>query len=161
MQPGGKYRFSIPVEDFKEAMRSQAAMPLAGPEVIWDMELLEVLPPKPDGARLVAQAIRQDGPDEAYKLYQALARKNAAYFGEWEVNQVGYLFLQQGKTEESIRILLENVHNFPNSANAHDSLAEAYLKAGDTAQAIEHYNRSLSLNPGNENARSMLAKLRE
>lgn len=161
MQPGGKYRFFIPMEDFREAMRSQASLSLSGPRVIWDMELLEVLPPKPDGARLVAQAVRQDGPDEAYKLYESLLRNGSAYFGEWEANQVGYLFLQQGRTDESIRIFSDNVRNYPRSANAHDSLAEAYLKAGDSSQAAEHYRKSLDLNPRNENARAMLAKLKE
>ena len=161
MQAGGKYRFHIPVAEFQDAMRSQGSLTLSGGQVMWDMELLEVLPPKPDGARLLAQTLKQEGPDAAFQQYRFLLSSGEAYFGEWEVNQAGYLFLGQGKTAEAIEILSENVRNHPNSANANDSLAEAYLKAGEPAMAAKYYEKSLNLNPQNDNARAMLAKLRE
>jgi cytochrome c-type biogenesis protein CcmH/NrfG len=40
-----------------------------------------------------------------------------------------------------------------------DSLGEAFMKSGDTEDAIANYNRSLALNPGNGNAKAYLAKL--
>jgi cytochrome c-type biogenesis protein CcmH/NrfG len=51
-----------------------------------------------------------------------------------------------------------NVAAYPRSANAHDSLGEAYLRAGRRAEAIRSYRRSVALDPGNRNA---VAKLRE
>jgi len=39
-------------------------------------------------------------------------------------------------------------------------LAEAYLKNGQKELAIKNYKKSLELNPGNEDAKKMLDKLK-
>jgi Flp pilus assembly protein TadD len=51
-------------------------------------------------------------------------------------------------------------HPFPKSGNAHDSLAYACNRAGDRVRAIRNYQRSLVLDPKNDNARVMLEALR-
>ncbi len=48
---------------------------------------------------------------------------------------------------------------FPKSANAFDSLGEAYLEAGNKDLAIENYKKSLLLNPDNKNAEEVLKRL--
>ena len=48
---------------------------------------------------------------------------------------------------------------FPDSWNAHDSLAEALAATGDKPGAIAEYRRSLALNPANDNATRMIEKL--
>ena len=159
MQEGGKYRFIIPVEDFREAMRSASKIPLPGDEVVWVMELIEVLPPLPDGARMIKEELKNSGTAAAYARFNSLLESQTAYLGEWEVNQIGYLFLNSGMTEEAIKVLQYNTEQHPQSGNAFDSLAEAHYKAGNTEQAVECYRRSLSLNPDNDNARAMLSKL--
>jgi cytochrome c-type biogenesis protein CcmH/NrfG len=53
-----------------------------------------------------------------------------------------------------------NTRHYPRSANAWDSLGEAYVAAGDRAMAIESYTKSLGLDPGNANAARQLDKLR-
>jgi len=57
-------------------------------------------------------------------------------------------------------VLELNARRHPNSWNAHDSLGEAYRKAGRTSDAVRSYERSLGLNPDNANARKMLEALR-
>ena len=161
MQRGGKYRFHIPVADFREALRANANLALPGKVAYWEMELLEILPPLPDGGRVIAQAIQQSGPDAALAAYHELLPSGKAYFGEWEINQVGYLFLQQGRKADALEIFEYNARQHPRSANAHDSLAEAYYSIGQLAQAREHYEQSLRLNPENDNARAMLDKLKD
>jgi len=47
----------------------------------------------------------------------------------------------------------------PQSANAHDSLGEAYMINGNKELAIKNYKKSLELNPDNTNAKEMLNKL--
>jgi cytochrome c-type biogenesis protein CcmH/NrfG len=42
----------------------------------------------------------------------------------------------------------------------YDSLGEAYMKNGDKELAIENYEKSLKLDPGNANAVEMLKRLR-
>ncbi len=48
---------------------------------------------------------------------------------------------------------------FPESGNAYDSLAEAYMKAGEKDLAIKNYAKSLERDPGNRNAVDQLAAL--
>jgi cytochrome c-type biogenesis protein CcmH/NrfG len=52
-----------------------------------------------------------------------------------------------------------NVADYPKSANAYDSLGEAYMVDGNKSAAIENYKKSLELDPNNGNAREMLKKL--
>ena len=73
---------------------------------------------------------------------------------------VGYRLLGQLKVREAIEVLKLNVEAYPNSANAYDSLGEAYMRAGDTQNAIANYQKSLDLDPKNANAAEMLKKLR-
>ena len=54
---------------------------------------------------------------------------------------------------------LQNTEDFPQSGNAWDSLAEAYMDNGDKGRAIQYYQKSLELNPANDNARQMIKKL--
>lgn len=50
---------------------------------------------------------------------------------------------------------------YPKSANAYDSLGEAYMLVGNTELAIENYEKALALNPDNKNAVENLKKLKE
>jgi Tfp pilus assembly protein PilF len=50
---------------------------------------------------------------------------------------------------------------YPNSWNVHDSLAEAYIADGHKELANKSYERSLEINPDNENAKMMLERLRK
>ncbi|MEP6646159.1 MAG: DUF2911 domain-containing protein [Saprospiraceae bacterium] len=66
---------------------------------------------------------------------------------EAELNTYGYQVLNQGKSDEAIHILMLNTQNHPESANAWDSLGEAYAIKGDKENAIKNFKKSLSLNP--------------
>jgi tetratricopeptide (TPR) repeat protein len=66
-----------------------------------------------------------------------------------------------GKTKEAITIFELGVIAFPKSANAFDSLGEAYMEAGNKKLAIENYEKSLKLDADNKNAEEMLRKLRQ
>lgn len=159
MKQGGKYRFQIPIREFEQTMRSPRDLGLPGENVTWEMELLEVLPPLPDASRLIAEAYKAEGAAAAFAHFNRLTESQEAYLGEWEVNQIGYLFLQGEHYEQAVKVLAYNTGKYPNSANAHDSLAEAYYKSGDKGGARKAYQRSLQLNPKNDNAREMLEKL--
>lgn len=63
--------------------------------------------------------------------------------------------------EAAISIFKLSTEEFPESANVWDSLAEAYMKAGQTQLAITNYGKSLELNPTNTHAVNMLNKLEE
>lgn len=77
-------------------------------------------------------------------------------------NALGYRLMQtQHRIEEAIRVFRENAKSYPGSFNVYDSLGEAYAAQGNTKLAIENYEKSLKLNPKNEDGRRMLEKLRQ
>ncbi|HEX8233492.1 MAG TPA: serine hydrolase [Caulobacteraceae bacterium] len=87
--------------------------------------------------------------------------RGAPSLTESQWNRIGYQLLARGRPEDAIRVFSFNAATFANSANAHDSLGEAYLAAGRKPEALKSYQRSLALDPHNENARSVIAKLTE
>ena len=94
--------------------------------------------------RIKAGLLRQTGKAEEAEKLLADAMTVAT---EVELNAYGYQLLGQGKHDEAIRILAMNTERFPKSANAWDSLGEAYATKGDKNSAIKHFKKSLSLNP--------------
>jgi tetratricopeptide (TPR) repeat protein len=83
---------------------------------------------------------------------------------EQEFNKAGYNMLGSGQTEGAIYVFQLNSKLFPESANAWDSLAEGYWKAGDIEKAKEYYKKAINLDPKGttgDNARNMLKKIKE
>ncbi|MCK7516869.1 MAG: tetratricopeptide repeat protein [Ignavibacteriales bacterium] len=78
---------------------------------------------------------------------------------EYLLNRNGYDQLSQNKYDEAIDIFTMNCIANPNSFNAFDSLAEAYMSKGDKVSAIKNYEKSLQLDPTNENAEDMINKI--
>jgi len=80
---------------------------------------------------------------------------------EGEFNALGYALIRYKMVSEAVRVLKMMVAAFPKSANAYDSLGEAYLSAGDKENAKKNYEMSLKLNPENANAKAMLEKINQ
>lgn len=66
---------------------------------------------------------------------------------EADLNQYGYQLINQGKHDDAIAIMKQNTDRHPESANAWDSLGEAYALKGDKPNAVKSFKKSLSLNP--------------
>ena len=77
------------------------------------------------------------------------------------LNGFGYMLLQGGKVQDAIETFKLNVADNPQCSNCYDSLGEAYMNAGQKQLAIENYEKSIALDPKNENGVKMLKKLRE
>lgn len=77
------------------------------------------------------------------------------------VNEIGYQRLNNNDFVHAIEIFVENVKNNPQSANAYDSLGEAFMKSGNKRSAIENYEKSIKLDPQNQNATRMLQDLKK
>ncbi|MDT4897623.1 MAG: hypothetical protein QOH25_2700 [Acidobacteriota bacterium] len=84
-------------------------------------------------------------------------QKTAQRFGELDdeslLNNLGYRLLELQRSEQAIEAFELNVKKHPRSANAYDSLAEAYWLSGNKAQAISAYERVLDLLPTDPNLR--------
>ncbi len=81
---------------------------------------------------------------------------------EAEMNTYGYQLMGQGKMDEALAVFRKNVADHPDSWNVYDSLAEAMTAQGDSAAAIEQYEKARSMAPTVQHARidGALAKLR-
>jgi len=64
---------------------------------------------------------------------------------EAELNVYGYQLMGEGKIDDAIAIFTRNVDNHPDSWNAYDSLAEAYMNKGDNTAAVENYTKALNM----------------
>lgn len=104
------------------------------------------------------QAMATSNYREMLAGYHAFRHRDPTFqLAEEPLNNWGYeLLLKQGKPLQAAEIFKLAVYLRPQSANAHDSLAEAYEKAGDYAHAVLSYRTSLALDPGNNNARARL-----
>jgi len=113
----------------------------------------------------LSEAMKDQGADGALARYAALKERyygrDAYDFGEGALNQVGYELLGKNDVAGALKVLQKNADEFPKSANAWDSLAEAFMKSGDKDTAIKYYTKSLELDPRNRNAEQMLKKLKE
>jgi CubicO group peptidase (beta-lactamase class C family) len=76
------------------------------------------------------------------------------------INRVGYSLLRSRKREAAIELFRYNVARYPRSANAYDSLAEAYLAVGEKAKAIEFYEKALAIDPKFPSAIEALKRLK-
>jgi tetratricopeptide (TPR) repeat protein len=113
----------------------------------------------------LAEQYRTKGLQAALDDYTELKKKfygRAAYdFSEGSLNAFGYNLLEAKDAAGAIQVFKLNADSFPESANAWDSLAEAYMKSGDPKNAQLNYEKSLTLDPTNQNAKDMLKKLKE
>jgi tetratricopeptide (TPR) repeat protein len=64
-------------------------------------------------------------------------------------NNLGIVFLQQGKLDEAISLLQAAVDLRPDNSPAHENLAKALLQKGQVADALIHYRKLLELQPDN------------
>jgi CubicO group peptidase (beta-lactamase class C family) len=74
---------------------------------------------------------------------------------------IGYHFLMEGHTDEAIQVFKLETQDYPTFWNAYDSLGEAHARAGQKDLAIQNYEKSIELNPKNQNGIDTLKKLRE
>jgi sugar lactone lactonase YvrE len=104
-------------------------------------------------------ALQSGGLEAAMTAYRDFKQSNPNTFTEVETNALGYRLMQQGNVPAAIEVFKLNVEDYPKSWNVYDSLAEAYMNAGQNEQAIQYYEKSIELNPANTNGIDMLKKL--
>ncbi|MCW3110451.1 MAG: hypothetical protein JWQ09_4957 [Segetibacter sp.] len=64
---------------------------------------------------------------------------------ESQVNNLGYLMLNQKQFNKAEALFKLNITNYPETANCYDGLGDLYLAKGDKAKAIESFKKTLSL----------------
>ncbi|MGK5028526.1 serine hydrolase [Janthinobacterium sp. MDT1-19] len=109
-------------------------------------------------AHLLRNAAASAGYDGLDKKLAAIRRQHGlSEPTEDDLNAWGYRLLRRQQPKQAVAVFQLGVQLYPQGANGHDSLAEAYEVDGATALAVTHYRRSLQLDAGNTHA---VARLR-
>jgi len=100
------------------------------------------------------------GTAAALAQYDSLKAQDKSKVNEGMLNGLGYRLLYGGKEADGLMVFQKNVQEYPQSSNVYDSLGEAYMKTGQKDLAIQNYEKSLQLDPKNNNAVEQLKKLK-
>ena len=115
---------------------------------------------KENVAKLLEKTIQDQGISEAQVIFEMVLSDTTKYILlESELNVLGYQLARERKLNEAIAVFKMNVQAFPASWNVYDSLGEMQGWTGDNESAMENLEKSLKLNPENENARKNLNQL--
>lgn len=95
----------------------------------------------------------------AVNQFKKLKLKYPKYNFEENLNNLGYSVFNKKQIDLSIQIFTLNCSEYPESANAYDSLGEVYETIGKLEIAKQNYQKSLELNPQNDNAKQMISKI--
>ncbi|WP_286269806.1 serine hydrolase [Thalassotalea hakodatensis] len=96
---------------------------------------------------------------KALEQQQELRKQQGESISERHLNSLGYLLISSKRLGDAINIFTFNTRIHPTSANAYDSLAEAYYLNEQHDKAIEFYQTSLSFDASNDNAKQMIEKI--
>lgn len=128
-------------------------------------DLMEVLHGKPMapakkslGDLLVPLALSKGVPGMT-RAYEGLADASQYDVSEKALNALGYRLLRMKRLPEAVAVFQWNVVAHPDSANAHDSLGEAYRANGQREEAIGSYRKAAQLAPDKAHAREALKEL--
>ena len=80
---------------------------------------------------------------------------------EMGLNMFGYELKALERIHDALKIFELNTQHYPDGYNTFDSYGEILLDLGRKEEAIAAYEKSLALNPGNDNAKKVLADLRK
>ncbi len=94
-------------------------------------------------------AFKEKGIEDAKLFYKKYKADYKYYHWEDELNNVGYTIMGSGNIKDAIEIFKMNTESFPESDNAFDSLAEAYLNDDQNEKALKNYSTSVNLKEDN------------
>lgn len=127
-----------------------------------DIELQEFSMRKlPENERLPSEVAQEEGLEKAKAAYITWKAQHptSSLVSASAINNAGYAALAKEEINTALNFFHVYTHLYPQDANAYDSLAEAQALNGDIKKAIINYQRSLALNPNNENAKKMIHKM--
>ncbi len=96
--------------------------------------------------------------DKAFAGYLEIKKQDSTsvLINEREFNSLGYELLRKNEYENAIDVFKMNVALYPESDNVYDSLADAYLRNGDSLLAFNNYKKALDYNNGNSRAKQFV-----
>ena len=103
---------------------------------------------------LPSEHLAKENFDKALEGYLSIKELDSTIYmiDEYDLNRLGYDYLRDENYKNAITVFKMNVELYPESGNVYDSLADAYLRSGDSAQAFTNYKKALEIEPRNPRA---------
>lgn len=126
-----------------------------GKNIIYNYKKLE------ESEKIPSEYLKSGEYKKALQAYLTIQKKDSldSAIKESNFNSFGYKELRNKNFDKAIQLFSINVALYPNSSNVYDSLGEAYMKSGDTLNAIRNYKKSLTLDSGNKRAKRNIKRL--
>jgi CubicO group peptidase (beta-lactamase class C family) len=115
--------------------------------------------PKKSIAYALLEVIEKNGATEGIAFFKKTKDDNNYYTEEQEMVIVGYQLLEKNRAKDAATVFELAIQVFPNAFNVYDSYGEVLMALGENAKAIENYQKSIELNPDNENGKRKLEEL--
>jgi tetratricopeptide (TPR) repeat protein len=104
----------------------------------------------------------EDGAIAFYKKLKSADGNPVKYnLEEKHLTAAGYALIEKNKVDKAVELFKFMIEEYPQSATAYASLADAYRKSGNKELAIKNYKKSLELNPNSDNAKKRLEQLQK
>jgi CubicO group peptidase (beta-lactamase class C family) len=111
-------------------------------------------------ARIYGQTLMKQDADAALTKLLTLKQDTVHYIlREQDMNMLGYQFMLNGHSLQSLETFKVNTLLFPSSANVYDSYGDALASAKKNEEAVMMYEKALILSPGNQDTKEKLAKI--
>lgn len=119
--------------------------------------------PIPRISDVIAAKLVEKDVKSAMQLYRELKNNQPDKydFREELLDDLGWDLVENERYADALEIFKSNVENFPNSANAYDSLGEIYLLNKNYDLALANFRKFLELDAQNEHAKEMIKKVED
>lgn len=118
--------------------------------------------------RFVAEVAIEEGAGAGLEYFNKLRDADMLWWyglssGQFlnRINSQGYELVSADKLETALEVFKFNTLIFPNSWNVWGSMAECYYKMKKYDLSIKYYEKSLELNPDNENGKKMIERIKK
>jgi CubicO group peptidase (beta-lactamase class C family) len=117
-------------------------------------------PVKSSIAKLYGRTLVNEGIPSARKILEKFKKDTLNYLlTEDGMNMMAYQLMWNNMDDKAIEAFKTNLELFPASWNSYDSYGEILLKTGRREEAIKMYQRSIELNPKNEEGKKILERI--
>lgn len=113
-----------------------------------------------DSFKTPSMHLRANNFDEALAGFLEIKAQDSTsvLIDQWEINSRGYELLRKKEYDHAIQVFKLNVALHPESDNVYNSLADAYLRSGDSLNAYENYKKAISIDSGNRGAKAFVKR---
>lgn len=128
----------------------------AGRDTTYEATIRYVAP-----AQSLSEKVKAVRPDDVAKAFAAFRADPVNRYANWEglLNTLGYGLIREKDFERAVAVMIAATLVSPQSANAFDSLGDAYRAANRKAEAIESYKKALKIDPSLSGPRKSLDSL--